>query len=63
MLLLLATEVGSGYLLRWSLIAGGEATVGARVEVGPVKASLLDTRVLVRERGGSQSAVADEEPV
>ena len=47
--LLLATEVGSGYLLRWALITGGQATLGAKVEIGKVKSSLLETRVLVRE--------------
>ena len=48
-LLLLATEIGSGYLLRWGLISGGESSVGAKVDIGSVKSSLLETRVLVRD--------------
>ena len=46
--LLLLTEVGSGYLLQWGMVSTGEATVGAKVEVESVKSSLLDTRVLVK---------------
>ncbi len=47
-LFVLATEIGSGYLLRWALVTGGESAVGARVDITSVKSSLLDTRVLVR---------------
>ncbi|MCO6042777.1 TIGR03545 family protein [Aeoliella sp. ICT_H6.2] len=48
-LLLVATEIGSGYLLQWGIISGGESVVGAKVEVGRVKASLLETRVAIRD--------------
>ncbi len=48
-LFLLATEIGSGYLIRWGLIAGGQAAVDAKVEIGTVKSSLLETRVTVRD--------------
>lgn len=48
-LLYLATEVGSGYAIRWGMIASGEAAVGARVEVASVKSSLLQTRVAIRD--------------
>ncbi|MGI9457645.1 MAG: TIGR03545 family protein [Aeoliella sp.] len=43
--ILLATEFGSGYLVRWGLVAGGEASVGAKVEIGGVTTSLLRTRL------------------
>ncbi len=45
----LATEVGSGHLLQWGLVAGGEAAVGARVDIGRVQSSLLESRMLVRD--------------
>lgn len=48
-LLYLATEVGSGYAIRWGMITSGEASIGARVEVESVKASLLETRVAIRD--------------
>ncbi len=47
--LLLATEVGSGYFVRWGLIAGGEASVGAKIEIGQVETSLLKTRLLITD--------------
>ncbi|QDU58203.1 TIGR03545 family protein [Aeoliella mucimassa] len=46
--LLLLTEVGSGYLLRWGIVSTGESSIGAKVDVESVKASLLDTRVLMQ---------------
>lgn len=48
-LLLLATEVGSGYALRHFIVSSGQSVVGAKVNVGPVKASMLETRVLIRD--------------
>ncbi|WP_425395525.1 TIGR03545 family protein [Aeoliella sp.] len=48
-LLLVGTEIGSGYLLQWAMVSGGEAAVGAKVDVGRVKASLLETRVAIRD--------------
>lgn len=46
-LLLVATEMGSGYLIRWAIVSGGESAVGAKVDIGNVKASLLETRLAV----------------
>lgn len=48
-MLLLATEIGSGYMLRYLIATIGQSVVGAKVDVGPVKASLLETRLLVRD--------------
>lgn len=47
-LVFLATEVGSGYAIRWAMVVSGEAAVGARVEVESVKSSLLETRLAIR---------------
>ena len=47
--LLLVTEVASGYLARWGLIAAGESAIGAKVEIGQVETSLLKTRLLIND--------------
>lgn len=44
-LVYLLAEVGSGYLLRWSVITGGSAAVGAKVDLAEAKVSLLETQL------------------
>ena len=44
-LVYLLAEVGSGYLLRWSVESGGSAAVGAKVDLVGAKVSLLDTQL------------------
>lgn len=47
--LYLLAEVGSGYLVRWGIVTGGSAAVGAKVEVANAKASLLETQLQLTE--------------
>jgi len=48
LLLLGLSEYGVAWLVKHSLRAGGESAVGARVDIGQVKASLLKTSVELR---------------
>lgn len=41
--LLLATEIGSGWALKWAATGAGQEMVGAKVEIGASKVSLLRT--------------------
>lgn len=49
MVLLAVAEVGTGYFTHWAIEQGGEAALGARVEVGSSQASLLKTRVQIED--------------
>ncbi len=44
-LVYLLVEVGSGYLLRWSVESGGSAAIGAKVDLAGARVSLLDTQL------------------
>jgi uncharacterized protein (TIGR03545 family) len=46
-LVYLLAEVGCGYLLRWGIVAGGSAAVGAKVDVADARVSLIETQLLV----------------
>ncbi|MEQ8848488.1 hypothetical protein [Botrimarina sp.] len=47
--LLLAAEIGSGWGLRWAAINAGQGAVGAKVEVGGSKVSLLGARAVLAD--------------
>jgi len=46
--LVLAIHFGLDPLLRWTLVASGEAAVGAKVELAELETSLLDGRLVLR---------------